>query len=512
MILVILMNAYQEVKESVSSADTLWDECFQSYDRWVGMRRGEMVPLLEISNAVLENRDSLKLLYDPAIHPREDKLKPFMNKDGTIRLVTIEFLRNHVMKMRGTQARTILEDSIMYYYSTNRTHSHIEQMTFLVHEMKHLYAGMNKFMAGGEDSSDDSDIDLGDLDRRMADRLQEQKKMEVERRELFSDQLRGCKIDLHHAKLWVGTQILDEFTVGSKIEKVSSIRSSSHLLSSQYAEGPSDDAIAEDEDALNAELAKHRQLESEIQQLEDQKTLAKNLAAKAMKGIGKLEPQLLQAIEESSAVTATFQDLKRRVMELTAEQKRLDRATAEGKKEMNVAIRGRHDAFDLVHQLSNENDVLTKQLQKVRQDRTLATKHREKEYGYMNEAKVHGEPQLDLIHEVIVEASKIKSKFSAIMLEHAEKAARARGSGQVPEIFRLVTTIEDMIKTKKVDYEDAPPATNTRTGERTFIYLPKDISKPDNPSQLPEGQKFKKLFVEYGGNEEMYEDITVCSV
>jgi len=510
MMLVILMGAYGDVKESLSSADTMWDEVFQAYERWVGQRRGEMVPLLDIVHAIVEHRHLLKVLHDPETNSTlEDKLRPFASKDGSIRLVTIDFLRNNVMKMRTAQARTLLEDSIIFFYNTNKTHSHVEQMSLVMHEMKHLHATMSQFMTGGDDSSD-SDFDAEGLDRQMGDILEEQKKAEIERTQTFAEELLNCRHDLTHANLWVGTETIDEY--GLKHGKLERGNSSSRLQNPLYAEGPDDGAILEFEEEIELELKVHRELESEIRQLEDQKVLAKKLSAKAVRSIETLEPQLLKVTEETSEIATRFHDLKRRVLELEQEQKRLDHTVAKGKKDMNMAMKARHDTFDLVHQLSVENEALTRELTKVRRERIAAAAYTQKDSGFLNHTKVHIEPELDVVREVLVEAARLKEEFFSRMLEHAEKAAGSRGAGQVPEIMRLLTTIQSMKDSKKIEYVDMPAASNKQTGERTFVYLPKKIKAPDDPGKLPEGQRFKKLFVEYGDNAEKDEDITICSV
>merc|ERR1711959_406241 len=97
----------------------------------------------------------------------------------------------------------------------------MEQMSLMMHEMKHLHSEMKKFMTGSDNS--DSELETADLDRKFDHVLHEQKRQEVSRRVKFNEELHSCKVDLHHAKLWVGSSTLDEYELGLKTKSRSQL-------------------------------------------------------------------------------------------------------------------------------------------------------------------------------------------------------------------------------------------------------------------------------------------------
>merc|ERR1719487_547056 len=200
------MSAYYEVAEELASSDTLVAEMGQAYERWIGVRRGDMVPLLEVAHSVKANKKELRVLYEmgPKTRIQDLKLAPLLNRDGQLRLVTVEFLRTWVLKMRTNQARELLESAVMLFHDAHYSHNHTEQMIMMMNEMSEDVKQVRREVVDIPDSSSDSECEEGVRHALSAAATAAQRKYDQERRSAFAGDVEKARVTLHHSRLWIG--------------------------------------------------------------------------------------------------------------------------------------------------------------------------------------------------------------------------------------------------------------------------------------------------------------------
>merc|ERR1719506_3827 len=105
--------------------------------------------------------------------------------------------------------------------------------------------------------------------------------------------MNSCRVDLHHSRLWVGTEVMQDDFVPKTTD-------SDPLHKNTEADQMEEIEI--DEIEIKEELAKHAELELQIKKLQEQTAQAKNITSKAVAKIGEMEPNLLLVTEETAEV------------------------------------------------------------------------------------------------------------------------------------------------------------------------------------------------------------------
>merc|ERR1719506_3602190 len=95
-------------------------EIRQTYKRWMGEKRGDLVHLLPIAHHFRANHKRMRVIFNEADTTHEvskdtfEILEPFLLQ-GQLRMVSVEFLMNNVRGMRIFQARELVIEAVNYY-------------------------------------------------------------------------------------------------------------------------------------------------------------------------------------------------------------------------------------------------------------------------------------------------------------------------------------------------------------------------------------------------------------
>jgi len=444
-LLAIIMSAYYEISKDLMSSDTLLMEISQAYTRWMGVRRGDQVPLLAIAHALKVHRYQLRVLYDTKVSTFiEAKLNPFLNRDGQLRLVTVEFLKNSVMKMRTHQARELLESAVMHYHQANKSNTQIDQMLLLMKEMKDEIRYMNIELQSGPDSSSDSEIELvtnqaGPMSNAA------QRKSDEGRRSIYKNTMEDSRIELHHARLWLGEAGTSHpVQAGGEGRRPKAVRDRD-----VWAPGQDEDDEIDEENlvlTLGDVETDNAQVNWEIESLEAEKADILERTKEALSQIDFLEPEMLRASEDTTEAGQKFYRMRQRVAALVEERHRVSGDKRRGQKDVQLALMSRAECFELVHSLSSENDGLAHQLERVSKDSDKARNYLNVSKASLRQAQHRLEPKLDSCRKAAQRAAATKANFFSDMLDEMEHASGIAFAYDVHGVAELTGHLRDMEK------------------------------------------------------------------
>lgn len=328
------------------------------------------------------------------------KVEPFLDSNGYLRIVNVEFLRNSVLKMRTEQARVLLESALMDYYNQNKAGQHFEEMTRMMYEMTAEIKGCSKALrasASADDISSDSEEEAS------LEELISLKREEKENIAAFKIELEKCEAELSHSRLWIGTQLAfgDEVTTARGHHKEDSSDESS-------ASGVPDEEL--------------QQQEKEIGELEEQLRLSRIETTAELEHIGVLEPQLLHASEETADAAAKFQMLRQEYMALVQNRKLTREDNQRVLREEDDVKFARDETFEAARMLSEENDKMKKELADLEEQREMNTA----QYGDATSLQTILE-QIEAEHQYAKYADEIKARAHSNLYVHLDAVQRAAG-------------------------------------------------------------------------------------
>lgn len=504
-LLAIVMSAYYEVAANVASADNLFQEIGQAYERWIGARRGELVPLIEVAHSVKVNRHEMRVLFEADENCNkvmELRLRPLLDNDRKLRLVTVEFLRLSVLKIRSQQARELLESAVDYYRDTSRRDTQTENMLHLMTEMsrdvRNLHTEVNAFVEHTD--SEDSDKDFDKPKKAIDDEIvkQQQSLFEHKRRLHFENQIQNWHIELRHARLWVGTDTLghEREYVGHGEEarpKTSSLDRDKYLhttiedlekdpvaLASWWNDSKKfEDREAEEQQDLTKDLEELTRVVDAQTAVVDQKLGRKfeleSRTKQIMQEIEELEPELLKMTEATAEVGSRFHRLRQHVAMLIEDRRRF-RDEGQGlKHEVKTAHMSRTECFELVHSLANENDALRHQLVKLKADRESSNTNMSRGHNALQKAQALYEPKLEEARQLAPQALEVKGRCYTELLALAHHAELAPGASDCPELIELLKDVRALGAAAKTA-SDMAVSRNARSSTHAHDLVPPDYA------------------------------------
>merc|ERR1719506_768177 len=485
-LLAIIMSSYYAVAEDVASSDTLIAEVGQAYERWLGVRRGDMVPMLDVASTVKQHRRELRILYDANKTRQVDlKLEPLLNHEGQIRLVTVEFLRNYVLKMRTSQARELLESTVMWYNESNKNSEHNEQMRFMMHEMDDDLKMMRKSLEDANSSSDDED----ETEERQGAKAillkaayERQQRADARRKRNFSDDVARIRGELKHASLWIGDEVRDFARTLGKVRTKHEVQIHELMLEDWRNDSGNGSAtedlaghalqlatqltaeerkivdelvkrltvIKEDEEeqvdiSLLEILTMNEKLETDIDDLKVEILAGKQRSRVALDDIAELEPVVMEIDEETTDVAAKFHTIRQQVAVFVEERHRIQADSEQVKDEVDTTHMSRAECFELVHSLSMENDAIKHQLETAELDLIAAGEYVQVSRENLKKLKAELEPQLEEVRKSKFKAAEALADYCSGLLDAAEDFADLPNLiEQVPEVVEILDYIKHM--------------------------------------------------------------------
>lgn len=429
-LLAIIMSAYYEIVVDLDTADTLLEEIGQAYKRWMGVRRGDMVPLMAVAHALKVHRDELRVLYDENQlkgKASDFRLLPFLNHAGQLRLVTVEFLKKSVMKMHTAQARELLECAVIYFHTSCKGDSQTEQMLALMTSMKSEMKDMKLALKAEADSSSESEDDT--------QRQTENSSVSVQRMVTYKHSMEATQIGLKHASLWIGE-------AGQRPDELKALHRDA------FAPGLHDTVNEADDEklllALHDKIDENDDIQEDIEMLEEDKAEVIARTAEALDQIDFLEAELLKATEDTTEVGQKFYGMRHRVAALVEERHRANSDAQKGQRHVQSAIVSRAECFELVHSLSSENEGLEHQLARVQKDAVRAKEYRKDSTATLRKAQQRLEPKLERGRRAAKRAANVKSQFFSDMLRHTENAGDIEFATDVAGVADLVDAMRDL--------------------------------------------------------------------
>merc|ERR1719387_3042703 len=218
MLLAIVMNAYDSVKQSLGKAETLWAELQQGFNRWVGQRKGLIIPLTDVL-AALKNRTP-----DPRGRPGAVEKGGDEDEDEDI-IITMDWMKGRLPSMPSAQMVDLLKNAAQDFYDENKEDADIDEMLQLTRKVKYrtmkLKRRANAVKEGSKKPSGASpgkEGPSGSIAGAASEAVQVEEAQHGEILEgSFEDELAQCQAALAAARDLVGKETLEDILVPAAI-------------------------------------------------------------------------------------------------------------------------------------------------------------------------------------------------------------------------------------------------------------------------------------------------------
>eukprot|EP00927_Polykrikos_kofoidii_P044713 TRINITY_DN38601_c0_g1_i1.p1 TRINITY_DN38601_c0_g1~~TRINITY_DN38601_c0_g1_i1.p1 ORF type:complete len:1045 (-),score=155.80 TRINITY_DN38601_c0_g1_i1:52-3186(-) len=354
-LIAILMDKYSEIMHIISTTDTLLQEVVQGYTRWIGQKRGELVPLDDILEVLRKNHHQLSSLFSIGTFTgRQQKtmhaLGPFMDKDGDIRMVTVAFLREHVLKMKAEQAESLLVKAATHFFEGSKEKSSLDLLQLIVHEIHAVALGIRKVLVRTIDSVEDStSIDEGEVIQ-----------APDEAKAAFRRELALCRDELSQARLWIGLAVSESPAedIGGEMKNVST--------AADVAVEDVRDRSQVHVSAIDEQGGRIKQKRSDLERhiADGRRTLAEGLAA-----VSELESRLMCQRTNSAESQARRNELRREVTALERDNQHLDSEAKRSRVQVDALQKALDADFGDARRLAEENRQLRSQFEALQAER-----------------------------------------------------------------------------------------------------------------------------------------------
>lgn len=240
MLLAIVMDAYSEVKGDMGAAETLVEEGMQVFRRWMGARRGELVPLSKILNAIEKEREVREKARRIEIDDNdEDEERSEDSFDMDFVIVPADMLMDWLERsnrggrhwtMNEEQALEILQAAAMQYYEEHcgsaTKNEVIMHMRKVDHRTQKIKADIDKELdKHGDDEEEEDEEDEEDKPKKPEDEGPEDP-FEVPPDEEDDD--KPAKVTTQNVATWL-TEELPRFMQEIKADRLKSARQLTQL-------------------------------------------------------------------------------------------------------------------------------------------------------------------------------------------------------------------------------------------------------------------------------------------
>jgi len=426
------MDAYAGVKEGLQGSDTLLKEAQQTYTRFVGHARGKLVALTDIFSAMQHTQDKMPVIddlvhqmasdearerkrradlkaeeqaADPEAAARAEVKKAkeeikgaghlhkvhlddeWKDDEGHVRMITVLYLKDNVLKMRGKQATELIEEAIMHFYKEHKEESDFERVANMVRECdfetRKIFKRLRRVVtaAGGDDPGSSSEED-NDQD----ESLEAQREEERTQKEEFQILLEECQDDLLRADLHVGL----EAPVHKAHDHILTKWPRPWAPSDEKEEEEEGSESADDEEALRAAQDEGVELQQGCEVLEKRIEELREDVEDHLHLASKLSDELLRKDEERADVGARLHRLQRQVVALAADRRKEMERMQREEEELQEALRTREGCFNLTQRLFGENRELRERVKNAKK----------RSYNVFEKAAVEEELQKDMTAEV----------------------------------------------------------------------------------------------------------------
>lgn len=353
-------------------------------------------------------------------------LTPFLTRDGTLRLTTVNFMRANVLKMRSTQALQLLVEAVELFYEGSKDDPFgdaiIHVMCQMTHELDSNTADMKGevWHANKDDVSDSGDENDKPNPKKQARQLMAQNQSTPAAKNAFMHELELCKQELEHARLWVGMDVHDKHQDEPN-------RNDNSLNSDHELDNSDDERIEKEEQRAEG-------LNSHICELESQLATGRRTVAESLETISELEARLLQVGNDALELEPKLQRLREQVHSLEEDERNALNEVEQGRLEALEIRNAIDNNFGDARVLSEDNKKLVARIYDIRdaQERHETTS--------AEEERVLKEAIADVSHQVEAELYHAPARRKAKEQVLAELSAQFDALQNLDEVARLQNT------------------------------------------------------------------------